>query len=147
MKKILHFIDSGGLYGAESVILNLSMEMLVSKDYTPVIGCIVQHQNEKDDLFDKAITLGIAAVKIVINSKRFFIDIPRSAFLIQAIGIDCIHSHGYKASVVGFVIRLFTGIPITATCHLWYMGGKRPLKQRIMTRLELFFYRYYLYFI
>ena len=142
-KKILHFIDSEGLYGAENVLLNLSRKMLFSEDYIPVIGCIVQHYSDQSDLYDKALDLGIEAVKIRINNLIFFIDIFKTALFLKKIKINCIHSHGYKPSVVGYVIQKITGIPIISTCHLWYASGKRALKQRMMIRTELFFYRFF----
>jgi hypothetical protein len=40
-KRVLHFIASDGLYGAESVVLNLSMQMKTGLPQTAVIGCIV----------------------------------------------------------------------------------------------------------
>ena len=49
-KKILHFIDSGGLYGAEKVLLNISREMIHEGDFLPVVGCIVQTDDEDNDL-------------------------------------------------------------------------------------------------
>ena len=49
-KRVLHFIESGGIYGAESVIINLSREMAAGGDYEPVIGCIVQRDDEAVDL-------------------------------------------------------------------------------------------------
>ena len=144
MKKILHFIDSGGLYGAENVLLNLSRVMLLSNDdFLPVVGCIVQSVNEQSDLYDQAVAFGIDAEKLQINNKKFLIDLPKVAFYLKKLGISCIHSHGYKPSVAGFIIKLLTGIPVIATCHLWYMAGKRGLKQRIMIALELFFYRFF----
>ena len=142
-KKILHFIDSEGLYGAENVLLNLSREMLQSEDYIPVVGCIVQHYGDQSDLYDKALELGIEAIKIKINNLIFFIDIFKTALFFKKNKISCIHSHGYKPSVVGYIIHKITGIPVISTCHLWYAGGKRGLKQRMMIRIELFFYRFF----
>ncbi len=143
MKKILHFIDSGGLYGAENVLLNLSREMLKHGDFTPIVGCIVQSPKEENVLFDQAESYGIKAEKMVINNKKFFIDLFSVAWKIKKMGIGCIHSHGYKPSVAGFIIRCLTGVKVISTCHLWYMGGKRGFKQRAMIRLELFFYRFF----
>jgi glycosyltransferase involved in cell wall biosynthesis len=140
-KSVLHFIDSGGLYGAENVILNLSSEMLDS-DYKPIIGCIVQKYTQKVDLFDIAISQNIEAKKFVINNKRLLIDLIKVAFQIKRYGVSLIHSHGYKPSVFGFIIRLLTGIPVIATCHLWFTTDS-PLKQKIMINLELFCYRFF----
>jgi len=139
--KILHFIDSGGLYGAESVILNLSREMQTDDTYTPVVGCIVSHPDEISDLYDKTIEFGVDALKLVIRNSFLFVDIPRAARRLKKNGISLIHSHGYKPSVFGFLIRLATGIPIIATCHLWFLQEKIPVKMRVMIMLELLSYR------
>ena len=143
MKKILHFIDSGGLYGAESVVLNLSRELQAGLEYEPVIGCIVSRSNAHNDLFEKALELGISAERLVIRNAWFFVDIFRVARRLKQLDIKLIHSHGYKPSVFGSVLSLLTSIPITATCHLWFLQGEVPLKMRFMIRLELLFYRFF----
>lgn len=140
---VLHFIDSGGLYGAESVLLNLSRLMLQSGRFEPVVGCIVDHADAPSDLHDKARELGIRAEKIVIRNSRLLIDLPRAARRLKAMGVDLIHSHGYKPSVFGFAIKKMTGIEIMATCHLWFKGGQAPLKMRVMVWLELKLYRFF----
>ncbi len=141
--KILHLIESSGLYGAESVILNLSREMKTVGMYEPVIGCIVSSPDEKNDLYDKALSYNIESLKIVIRNSCLFVDLPAFVLRCREMDIHIIHSHGYKPSVYGFFVKLFTGIHVTSTCHLWFMGANRPLKQRIMTALELFCYRFF----
>lgn len=141
--KILHFIDSGGLYGAESVILNLSREMLTYGNYIPVVGCIVSQSEGKSDLYDKANEFGIVTEKLVLRNPFLFVDIVRVARKLKKMDIALIHSHGYKPSVLGFLIRLLTGIPVIATCHLWFLQGKIPLKMRAMIRAELLLYRFF----
>ena len=141
-KKVLHLIDSGGLYGAESVILNLSREMISHKAYEPIIGCIVASKHESNELFDKANELKISAVKIPILNSRLFVDIPKAARLIKQLGVDLIHSHGYKAFVFGFFIKMIKHIPIISTCHLWFLKNRPPLKMRAMVKMELFLYKF-----
>lgn len=142
---ILHFIESGGLYGAESVILNLSREMQSEGGYVPVVGCIVSSLEEQSDLYDKAIEYGLAAEKVVIRNSYLPVDIPRAAKQFKRNGFALIHSHGYKPSVFGFLIRLLTGIPVMATCHLWFLHGNAPLKMRVMVKAELFFLQFTVY--
>jgi glycosyltransferase involved in cell wall biosynthesis len=140
-KKVLHFIESGGLYGAESVLLNLSGLMARGGGFEPLIGCIVAHADEQSDLYDKALELGLTAHKIVIRNTLLPIDLPRTARLFRQLGVDLIHSHGYKPSVFGHAIKRMSGIEVLATCHLWYTGGKGPLKMRVMVALELQLYK------
>lgn len=142
-RRVLHFLESGGLYGAESVVLNLSREMLKTKDYVPVVGCIVQRADEPAALVDKAREYGIEAHCIVMNNKRFPFDILYFIYHLRQLRIDLIHSHGYKASIVGFAARVLLQIPILPTCHLWFWSKDSPWKFRLMTGLEIFLYRYF----
>ena len=142
--KILHLIESEGVYGAERVILNLSKEMLLAKtNFIPVVGCIVARKDSTSSLYEAAQSAGIDAVKIPISNKHLWRDLPLAAHQLKALKIDLIHSHGYKPSVFGFIIRLLKKIPVMATCHLWFEPSKGPLKMRIMIRLEKFFYRWF----
>lgn len=142
-KRILHFIESEGVYGAERVILNLSQQLKANSDYIPIIGCIVPHLDSNNALFDAALNLGLNAVKIPIANARLLIDLPKAAKQLKELNIDLIHSHGYKPSVFGFVIRILEKIPVIATCHLWFEPSKGPLKMRVMIALEKFFYRWF----
>ena len=142
-KRILHFIESAGVYGAERVILNLSLQMQINTSYVPVVGCIVESPENDSALYDAAVTAGIEAVKIPIANSRVFTDLPKAAKQLIKLKIHLIHSHGYKPSVFGFIIRLLTKIPVIATCHLWFEPSKGPLKTRVMIRLEKFFYRWF----
>lgn len=141
--RVLHFIESGGVYGAESVILNLSSQMLRKPEFEPVVGCIVSNQSELSDLYTAAKDRGIEAVKIVIPNSRLPIALPKAARYLKALNVDLIHSHGYKPSVFGFAIKLLSGIPVMTTCHLWFEPANAPLKMRVMLKLESVVYRWF----
>jgi glycosyltransferase involved in cell wall biosynthesis len=141
--KVLHFVDSGGLYGAESVILNLSREMRAGEKYEPIIGCIVSQSSEQCDLHDKALEIGIQSKKLVIRNALVFFDLLLVALKLTRLGIQIIHSHGYKPSVYGYIITMITPTKITATCHLWFLQGEIPIKMRMMIRLELQLYKFF----
>lgn len=142
-QKVLHFIESAGVYGAERVILNLSLQMQQTGNYIPVVGCIVDSIHSNSALYDAACAAGIEAIKIPIANARLLSDLPKAAAQLKQARIDLIHSHGYKPSVFGFIIRLLKKIPVIATCHLWFEPSKGPLKTRVMIRLEKFFYRWF----
>jgi len=140
--RVMHFLESGGLYGAENVVLNLSREMLKTSEYVPVIGCIVQDAFEQVAIYDKALSCGIEAHKIVINNKKFPLDIISFLFMMRRINIDLVHSHGYKASIIAFFAMMLLRIPILPTCHLWFFGTGSPLRFRTMIAIEIFLYRF-----
>ena len=140
-KKVLHFIESAGIYGAENVILNICREMMSEGDYDPIIGSIVRSRNESNDFLERGSQYGIKGIKIIIRNEYAPIDIIAASIRLKKEKIDLIHSHGYKPSVISFIARFFTSIEIFSTCHLWYWGSNPPIKFRIMTALEMFFYR------
>lgn len=139
--RVMHFIESGGLYGAESVIMNLSREMRGDQRFEPVIGCIVQHADERVALADLAAANDIEAHRLLIANWRVWLDLPRVARQLRALKIDILHCHGYKPAVFAYVIARLTGIRILTTCHLWYFDADAPFKMRMMVRIEKFLYR------
>lgn len=139
--RVLHFIESEGMYGAENVIVNLSEEMQRDGRYVPVIGCIVAKKDEKSALLDAARNIGLEALPIVIANSRVWRDLPHAALLMKSLGVQVLHSHGYKPSVYAYLIGLLTGIRVIATCHLWFVDSGAPLKMRLMIKLEKLFYR------
>ena len=66
--RILHLLESGGMYGAENVVINLSRETLSSGLYEPIIGCITQYPEQKVELAEVAKRFGIESRKFVINN-------------------------------------------------------------------------------
>jgi hypothetical protein len=142
-RRVLHFIESGGVYGAERVILNLSQQLKDNTEYMPIVGCIVDSLDSKSDLFEAAQAAGISAVKILIPNTKILTALPKAAKQLRKMQIDLIHSHGYKSSVFGFIISRLTPVAITATCHNWPIMDKAPIKTKFLVSLEKFFYRYF----
>lgn len=141
--RVLHFIQSCGVYGAESVILNLSREMKADGRYEPVIGCIVDGAESKADLVEAAEAQKIEAHHFAVANSRVWLDLPRVALQIRRLKIDVIHCHGYKPSVYAYLIGKMTGIRAMATCHLWFIEDDAPWKMRAMIRVEKFLYRHF----
>lgn len=142
-RRILHFIESAGMYGAENVIVNLAREMLRHARYQPVIGCIVATGTEHVDLIRLAQSLGIEAHRLVIPNAWVWRDLPLVARQLRRLNIDLIHCHGYKPGVYAFLIGKMARIKVMATCHLWFVEDYAPWKMRAMIRLEKSLYRHF----
>jgi len=139
-KKVLQFIDSAGVYGAEQVILNLSNQMKNS-EFQSVVGCIVNSFQDRNDLYDAARECGLEAIKIPISNAKVIFDLPQASKILSKNEISLIHSHGYKPTVFGSFLSRKLRIPIIATCHLWFEPDSGPLKMRAMIWLEKLLYR------
>ncbi len=142
--KVLHFIESDGLYGAENVVLNLSLEMSRQGVYKPIIGCITENTNAGNALCDRAEAYGITTVSVVIDKNyAMAFQLLKSVRQIKQSGIDIIHTHGYKAAIIGFIIHLLSWIPIVGTCHLWFDHPNSKRRYKVMVSLEHFLYKYF----
>jgi glycosyltransferase involved in cell wall biosynthesis len=117
--RILQLISSGGMYGAEAVILNLS-RTLNQQGHTSLLGIFSNSTNPNLQLHDLAQQEGIESHLI---SCRGQLDrtVPATIrALAAATNADLIHAHGYKADVYAYIAMRRTNTPLVSTCHTWY---------------------------
>jgi glycosyltransferase involved in cell wall biosynthesis len=136
--RVLHLIDSGGLYGAESVVLNLSTG-LTRKDHHSVIGCFSYKGKNKPDIAAKAQSLGLETVVFELKNKHDFFSLPKMATYCKKNNIGLIHSHGYKPSLLCLALKLFYGIPYVVTCHLWFVRNTRLRIYVFLEKISMLF--------
>ena len=130
--KILHLIDSAGLYGAETVILNLSRAMTDSP-FVPVIGVLTDRHGTPKDIGKAAQELGMEVIYIPLKGRYSPSSLLRVYSCLKSYRIDVVHSHGYKATILAFFPSRVLHIPLMVTCHRWPKGG---LKLKLYHRLE-----------
>ena len=117
--RILHLISSGGMYGAEAVILNLS-RTLNEQGHASIIGIFSNSSNPNLQLHERALAEGIESHLIACNGQ---VDrsVPASIRALAAsTNSDLIHAHGYKADVYAYLSLRNSTSPLVSTCHTWY---------------------------
>jgi len=121
--KILHIIDSGGLYGAEVVLLNLVSEQ-VQLGMEPIIAsigdpCCGEKPLEAEGR-RRELRVEVFRMRAGPNFAGAF-EILRFA---RREGVDILHTHGYKGNILfGLMPKYLRGIPIVATLHGWTWTG------------------------
>jgi glycosyltransferase involved in cell wall biosynthesis len=139
--KILHIIDSGGLYGAEVMMLSLAAEQ--SKiGLNPIVASIGDKDVDQKPLEIEADRRNLNVVKF--RMKPGFNFQGAREILKYALKEDCVlfHSHGYKANVLfGYMPRKIRKIPIITTIH-GYVSGKQVNKMRIYEWADKFSHRF-----
>jgi glycosyltransferase involved in cell wall biosynthesis len=117
--KILHLIDSAGLYGAEVMLLNLVREQ-IQLGLEPVIGSIGDLETEEKVLEREAVHRGFRVEKFRMRPGLNLLGAWKMLSYTRAERFDLVHSHGYKGNILlGFTPRFFRRIPIVATVHGW----------------------------
>lgn len=121
--KILHIIDSGGMYGAEVMLLTLVAEQ-IKLGMEPVIASIGELHITEKPLETEARRRGIKVKTFRMRSG------PNIAGAFEVIrfawqeSFDLIHSHGYKGNILfGLMPRFLRRLPMVATLHGWTWTG------------------------
>jgi glycosyltransferase involved in cell wall biosynthesis len=117
--KILHIISSGGMYGAEAVILNMS-RTLNRGPHRSMLGVFSNTSNPNHQLHERAIKEGIESHLIFCKGQIDRTTATSIRELAARAGADIVHAHGYKADIYVYLALLRLGIPLVSTCHTWY---------------------------
>lgn len=122
--RVLHVIDSAGLYGAERVVLELASE-LQRLGHAPVIVSIGLPGSEEKPLERAARERGLPLRLVRMAAGPSLRGVLRLVRLIRDERADIVHTHGYKADILlGFLPRWLRRAPLVATVHgHTYVGG------------------------
>jgi glycosyltransferase involved in cell wall biosynthesis len=141
--RILHVIDSSGIYGAETVLLNLATEQRARGDAPLLLSIGGQGVSEKA-IEAEARQLGIECLPLRIRDGLNLAGGREIVRIANERRADIIHSHGYKGNILlGLQRRASRGVPVITTLHGWTatstwskLGLYRALDQRMLSRLE-----------
>jgi glycosyltransferase involved in cell wall biosynthesis len=141
--RILHLIDSGGLYGAERVLLNLASECK-ALGHEVCVGTIVAPQDPGDPLGDAAVEEGLDHFRFGMRDGPNIPGLLRILRFTRERRFDVIHSHGYKADILlALASRKAWPCPLVSTVHGWTAGAKiskiaayEALHRRMLSRFD-----------
>jgi len=121
--KVLHVIDSGGLYGAEIMLLSLMSEQL-SLAIEPVLVSIGDPGANEKPIEKEARLRGIRVVAFRMKPGPNFVGALRVLRFARDEDVDILHSHGYKGNILfGFLTRSIRRVPMVSTLHGWTWSG------------------------
>jgi len=117
--RIIHIIDSEGMYGAEVMLLNLAEEQKKS-GHRPVIASIREKDEFDTPLEDEARRRGLEAVTFRMADGPNFLGAWHILRYVRLESFDVIHTHGYKGDILfGFIPARLRKIPLICTLHGW----------------------------
>ena len=116
--KVLHVISSGGMYGAEAVILNMS-RVLNEGPHTSALAVFANSPNPNLQLHERAVAEGIESHLIPCRGQIDRSVIAGIRDLAERVQAEVVHAHGYKADIYVYM-ALHGRLPLVSTCHTWY---------------------------
>ena len=133
--KVLHLIDSGGFYGAESVLYDLINEQQRAGVEIELLsiglpGC-------PDKMIEKKIReIGVHVTNFRMKKGLNIIGILQIIKYAKLHNFDLLHSHGYKTNILlGLIPARFRKLKIVTTLHGW-INIKRISSMRLYEWLE-----------
>jgi glycosyltransferase involved in cell wall biosynthesis len=117
--RVLHIISSGGMYGAEAVILNMS-HTLNGGPHSSLLGVFSNSSNPNLQLHERAVKEGIESHLIPCDGQIDRTAVAGIRELAVQTGADIVHAHGFKADIYVYFALRATRIPFVSTCHTWY---------------------------
>ena len=118
--KVLHIIDSAGLYGAEIMLLNLMKEQQ-QMNINPMLLSIEDiNGNSEGSLKEDAVKRGLNAERLTLSRGYSLANGLKIIRFAVENRIDIIHSHGYKANIlIGSLPKSLRKTPVISTIHGW----------------------------
>lgn len=115
--KVLHLIDSGGLYGAERMLLALVAEQ-IKQGLEPMILSAGEQGIQQKPLEIEAEKLGLPLVVWRMTPGLNYSETRKICEWAEHWGVDLVHSHGYKFNILMSLFgRLSRKVPVVSTLH------------------------------
>jgi glycosyltransferase involved in cell wall biosynthesis len=113
---VLQLISSGGMYGAEAVILNLSHVLERGGDRS----VIASFANASQQMHERAQAEGLTSVLVPCAGQVSPETVRGIRALVEEHSIDVVHAHGYKSDLYSWAALRGGPVPLVSTCHTWY---------------------------
>lgn len=115
--KVLHLIDSGGLYGAERMLLALVAEQ-IKQGLEPMILSAGEQGIYQKPLEIEAEKLGLPLVVWRMTPGLNYSETRKICVWAEHWGVDLVHSHGYKFNILMSLFGRFSRkVPVVSTLH------------------------------
>jgi glycosyltransferase involved in cell wall biosynthesis len=118
-------VDFGGI---EGVLLNMLQHMDQGVEFVPVL--YTRSDLRETSFLDRVRGLGVRHHTFYMDRSRLKYlnpvrNIAETIALFRRERFDLIHSHGYRANLIGLVVARWFGLPVVSTCHGFISNDRR----------------------
>lgn len=137
--RILHLLAPAPIGGAERVVLDLT-RLLAQGGVSTHIGAVVD-AHDSHHPFLAQVDPGVRLYPIPLPPRAYMEEWRQVRRLIHEVAPTVVHTHGYRADVVGGAAARRSGVPVVSTVHGFTGGGGRNriyewLQRRALRRVD-----------
>lgn len=129
--------------GIERVNATMLQYMRSSVEFLPVL--FTRTDTKERAFFERLQMLGMAHDTFYVNTSRPICfnpvrNVAETLAVLRRQRLDLIHSHGYRANLIAFVVSRCLGLPLVSTCHGFIPSSRRL---RLYRGLDIFLLRHF----
>lgn len=118
---ILHVLAPAEVGGMESVVHLLTRGLVAAG--TPVHAHMITLPGHEPSLAAQLREVGVDVHLTAVEGRRYGLERERTRTLCRELGIDVVHSHGYRPDVIDVPAARGLGLPVVSTVHGFTGGG------------------------
>lgn len=134
--RVLQLISSGGFFGAERVMLELSKEVAAS-GVAVTVGVFDNSGQHHLEIERAARASGLGTRVFKCQGSIDFSTVARIGAYVRDEQIDLVHSHGYKSNAYALASTMGRGLPLVSTCHNWIDATARSRRYAWLDKIVL----------
>ncbi len=135
---MLHVLAPGREGGLETVVTMLSAGQ--GPDRAHVAAVITPDHSPDTHPFVRGLAAaGVAVTPLVVGARSYLSEYRQLAGLVSRVKPALLHTHGYRADIIGGLVGRACGLPVVSTVH-GFTGGSR--RNRLNERIQCMALRY-----
>lgn len=127
--RVMQVIAAGPVGGAETVVLALSCAL---RDAGAHVVLAVLADSSSEPFVERAKQVGLIVEVLAASGRNYLRDLVGLRRVLATHHIRLVHTHGYRADMMGLLAARSRHVPSVATAHGFTLGGRRNrLNQRL----------------
>lgn len=136
LTSVLHLLAPAAVGGLESVVASLSSGQ-AARGRDVSVGMVLDRNPGDHPFVDRLRDAGVPHTTLEVSPRRYLREVRGIRRLLDGRRPEVVHTHGYRADVIGGRVARAEGYPVVSTVHGFTGGGLKNRFYEVLQRLSL----------